>query len=162
VQESQNSLPLYFILLIPAFFVTIWCLSCWAIARVSGWSLLSKRFTAISEPYGDTKSAGPYFYTVYTRFLCHYSSVIRLVAAQDGLYLSVSFLFRFAHPRLCVPWREIELSQTKLFWRRYIVLTLGAEERIPLRVPERMARKLGLLEGTPQQDRKLLSPFQQK
>ncbi|MGA3160229.1 MAG: hypothetical protein ABSC77_03355 [Terracidiphilus sp.] len=102
-----------------------------------------------SEPCGETKSAGPYFYTVYMRFWGHYSGIIRMTAASDALYLSVFFPFRIGHPPLCIPWKEITLSRTKRFWFRYVVLTLGDQEKIPMRIPERMARKLGILERIP-------------
>jgi hypothetical protein len=119
------------------------------ISLFSGWSMLSRRFREQSEPYGETKSAGPYFYTVYMRFWGHYSGIICMTAAEDALYLSVLFLFRIGHPPLCIPWKEIQISSTKCFWRTYIVLTLGEQERIPMRISERMARKLGILERIP-------------
>jgi len=83
------------------------------------------------------------------RFRVNYSSVIRLIAADDALYLSVLFLFRVGHPPLCIPWKEIQFGRTKFFWWRYVVLILGEQERIPMRISERMARKLGILERMP-------------
>jgi hypothetical protein len=69
-----------------------------------------------------------------------------MTAAEDALYLSVSFMFRIGHPPLCIPWSEITVSRTKRFWRSYVVLTLGNQEGIPFRISERIARKLGILE----------------
>jgi hypothetical protein len=83
------------------------------------------------------------------RFRGNYSSVIHLIAAEDALYLSVLFLFRVGHPPLCIPWKEIQFGRTKFFFRRYIVLTLGEQERIPMRISERMARNLGILNRIP-------------
>ncbi len=34
----------------------------------SGWFALGRRFKRQSDPYGETKSAGPLFYTVYMRW----------------------------------------------------------------------------------------------
>ena len=76
------------------FFAILWCIVCYFASFVSGWYSLSKRFRAQSEPYGEMKTAGPFFYTVYMRFWGHYSSIIRMMAAADALYLSVLFLFR--------------------------------------------------------------------
>ena len=129
------------------FFVAFWSLISFLISFTSGWFTLSKRFRKQSEPYGDIKNAGPFFYTVYMRFWCHYSSVIRMTAANDALYLSVPFPFRLGHPPLCIPWKEIQFGRTKLLWRRYVVLTLGEQERIPMRISERMAAKLGFLDS---------------
>jgi len=128
------------------FFIALWCAVSFLASFIGGWYSLSKRFKRQSEPYGETKSAGPFFYTVYMRFLGHYSSVIRLTAASDALYGSVLFLFRIAHPPLRIPWDQIRFSRTRFFFRTYCVLTLGNEEKIPLRIPMRMARNLGILE----------------
>jgi hypothetical protein len=70
-------------------------------------------------------------------------------AAEDGLYLSVIFFLRIGHPPLRIPWNEIQFSRTKYFWRRYVVLTLGDEEKIPMRISQRMAAKLGILDRVP-------------
>jgi len=127
----------------------MWCLVCLAISLLSGWSSLSRRFKQEAEPYGETHSVGPFFYTVYTRFWSHYGSVIRMTAAEDALYLSALFLFRIGHPPLRIPWNEIKLSRTRRLWLRYVVLTLGNQERIPVRISERMARNLGILDRIP-------------
>lgn len=95
------------------------------------------------------KPPGRFFYTVYMRFRGHYGGVIRMTAADDALYLSVLFLFRIGHPPLRLPWSEIKLGRTTFLWRRYVVLTLGNQEHIPLRISERMARNLGILDRVP-------------
>lgn len=123
----------------------IWCISSYVVSLFSGWHALATRFRAQSEPAGPMETAGPFFYTIYLRSWTHYNSVVRVTAAQDALYLSVLVLFRFAHPPLRIPWEEITFSRARRFWRDYVVLTLGREERVPLRISERMARKLGLL-----------------
>ena len=145
MQDSLNHLlatPVGF----AVFFIALWCSICYLISFMSGWLTLARRFRSESDPFGDTRNAGPYFYTVYLRYWTHYSSVIRLTAAEDALYLSVLLIFRIGHPPLRIPWKEITFSRTRRFWFRYVVLTLGEQERIPVRIPERMARKLGILE----------------
>jgi hypothetical protein len=116
---------------------------------MSGWFTLSRRFRKQIEPCGETRTAGPFFYSVCIRFWLSYNQVIRITASEDALYLSVLFPFRIGHPPLCIPWKEIQLGRTKFLWRRYVVLTLGNQERIPMRISERMARKLGILERIP-------------
>jgi len=74
-----------------------------------------------------------------------------MTAAEEGLYLSVLLLFRVGHPPLCIPWKEIQISRTKHFWSRFVVLMLGNSERIPMRISERMARNLGILNRLPNQ-----------
>jgi hypothetical protein len=134
---------------IPVFFVALWCAVCFLISFITGWFALTRRFRRQSAPYGEIRTAGPFFYTVYMRFWGHYSSVIRLSAASDGIYASVLFPFRIGHPPLRIPWDEIKLGRTKWFLRTYIVLTLGNEEMIPMRISQRMARNLGILDRVP-------------
>ncbi len=131
------------------FFVALWCASCFLISFFTGWFTLARRFKKQSEPYGEIKTAGPFFYTVYMRFWSHYYSVIRLTAAGDALYASVLLPFRIGHPPLRIPWNEIKFGRTSHFWITYIELTLGSEERIPMRISRRMARNLGILDHVP-------------
>jgi hypothetical protein len=128
------------------FFIAVWYLTLSLISIMSGWHTLSKRFKKQSEPYGEIKSAGPFFYSVYMRFWDHYSSVIRMTAASDALYISVMFPFRIGHSPLRVPWDEIRIRRTKFLWWRLVLLTLGNQEQIPMRISERMARNLCILD----------------
>ena len=143
---TDNSLPLWTLPFFPLFFAAVWSLASIVISWGAGWRSLAKQFKTTEKPYGDVRSAGPWFYSVYFRFWAHYSSVIRMESTHNALYLSVFFLFRIGHPPLRIPWEEIQFSRTKWFWRRYIVLTLGHEEQIPMRISVRMARNLGILD----------------
>jgi hypothetical protein len=143
--SSYLATPLGFVV----FFVALWCSICFIASFISGWHTLSGRFTKQSEPHGETRTAGPFLYTVYTRFWSHYGGVIRMTAASDALYLSVLFLFRLAHPPLRIPWDEIQITKTRFLWRRLIQHTLGSQEKIPMRISERMARNLGILDRVP-------------
>lgn len=128
------------------FFVAVWYVTLTAIGLMSGWRALSKRFKQETAPYGEIKTVGPFFYSIYMRFWSHYSSVVRLTAASDGLYAAVLFPFRIGHPPLRIPWNEIQLGRAKWFFRTYIVLTLGNEEKIPMRISQRMAGNLGIID----------------
>jgi hypothetical protein len=144
--ESYLATPLGFAILFAAF----WCAICYLISFLAGWLALTRRFKKQSEPYGEIRSAGAFFYTVYMRFWSKYSSVIRLTAASDALYASVSPIFRLGHPPLRIPWDEIRFARTKFFFRTYLMLTLGNEEKIPMRISLRMARNLGILDRCPE------------
>lgn len=146
MQPTPNQLPPHFLLIVPILIVGIFCFISYLSSVLIGWHKLSKRFLTQTEPYGETRSAGHFPYTVYTRFWSHYSSIIRMTAADDALYLSVFFLLRIGHPPLRIPWTEIRIARTSCLWRQLILLTLGEQERIPMRISERMARKLGILD----------------
>ncbi|MFZ1941210.1 MAG: hypothetical protein WBA18_22845 [Terracidiphilus sp.] len=130
-------------------FVALWCAICYLISFLTGWRALVQRFTKSSEPLGETHTAGPFFYTVYMRFWSHYSSVIRITSASDALYLSVLFPFRIGHPPLRIPWDEIKLNRARRYFIAKIELTLGNQEKIPMRISPRMARNLGILDRVP-------------
>lgn len=150
MQANTSSLPPSLLLILFLVLGAAWMsLIFFLIGVSSGWHKLSKRFLAQSEPYGQAVTVGPFFYGVQMRFRTNYSNVIRLTAAEDALYLSILFLFRTGHPPLCIPWNEIQFGRAKFLWLRYVVLTLGGQERIPMRISERMARKLGILERLP-------------
>jgi hypothetical protein len=146
LQAGSSSFSPYLLVPFLAFGLAFMGLISSLIGLLSGWHLLSKRFRAEAEPYGEIRSAGPFFYYVQMRYRVNYGSLIRIIAANDAIYLSALFPFRVGHPPLCIPWKEIQLSRTRSFWRRYVVLMLGVQERIPMRISERMARKLGVLE----------------
>lgn len=138
-------LPLIVVISVVAF----WCAILYVISLISGWHALARRFRAQAEPYGDCKSAGPFFYTIYMRYWGHYSGVIRLTAATDALYASILLPFRIGHPPLCVPWNEIRFGRAQRFMFSYVELRLGNEENIPMRISVRMARNLGILDRYP-------------
>ncbi len=145
INLSQWPAP-YLALLFAALLVCVISLIYKMIGTLSGWHTLAGRFTAHSGPTGEVRTAGPLFCTVYFRYWSRYGGIVRVTAAQDALYLSVSFLLRFTHPTLRIPWDEIRFGKTKFLWRPYVVLTLGGAERIPMRISERMARNLGILD----------------
>jgi hypothetical protein len=146
MNADQSALSAYAVFLFPFLVIALWILVTSVVGIMSGWHALARRFRTDSKTYGETRTAGPFFYSVYMRFWGHYSSVIRMTAAQDALYLSVLFLFRAGHPPLRFPWSEIRFGETTSFWKTYIELTLGNEEQIPMRISRRMARKLGIPE----------------
>jgi hypothetical protein len=154
LQAGSSGLSSDFQHYIPVIVAAFWVLLSYALSFVGGWFALSRRFRAQSEPYGEVKVAGSFFNVlegVGMRFGVSYSNFVRLAAAEDALYLSVFFLLRLGHPPLCIPWKEIQIGRTKFLWRWYVELTLGEQERIPLRISERMASKLGILERVPSQ-----------
>jgi hypothetical protein len=149
MHAELNQLPPFIVVIMPIVSFAVFYFVSFLSSVLSGWHTLSKRFRAESEPYGVTRSAGPFPYTVYTRYWSHYSFIVRMTAAEDALYLSVLFFLRIGHPPLRIPWNEIQLSKTTYFRQPLILLTLGEQERIPMRISERMAGKLGILECIP-------------
>ena len=146
MQASTSGDSLAVFLITTLILIACWCTIPFLISLASGWFSLSRRFKRQSEPYGETKTAGPLFYTIYMRGWIHYHGGVRLTAASDALYASVLFLLRVGHPPLRIPWSEIQFGRAKFFFRTYVVLNLGNHEKIPMRISNRMAAKLGILD----------------
>ena len=138
--------PVALLPLVLAGFVVFWCIVVALVSWLTGWAILARRFRAQSEPNGDVRTAGPWLLTIYMRFWTHYGGIVKMTAASDALYLRIMFLFRPGHPPLRIPWSEIGFSRTRYLLCPFVALTLGNEEKIPLRISERAARKLGLNE----------------
>jgi len=150
MQASVLDNPLVSHLGIALFCILGWCTVSFQISLLTGWFELARRVMKQAEPYGEIRGAGPFFYSVYMLAWSHYSSVVRLTAASDALYASVLFPFRIGHLPLRIPWEEIRFGRMKFFFRTFIVLTLGNQEMIPMRISLRMARNLGILDRCPQ------------
>jgi len=76
------------------------------------------------------------------RWLANYNNLLTIGASQQGLYLASMFLFRFMHPPLLVPWSEIKVQRRKGWVFEYVILTMGHELAIPLRIRQTLAAKL--------------------
>ena len=138
---SSTNLPIYFFCL---WILMVIGLGPVLISILSGWFALSKRFRATAEPSGATRSVVPIFHVQMRHQGC---SSMRMTTAEDGLYLSMTFISRLAHPPLAIPWNEIQIRPGRFLWIRQFVLTLGNKELIPLRISERIAYELGIIDG---------------
>jgi len=76
------------------------------------------------------------------RWLTNYNHVLTLGASCEGLYLASMCLFRFMHPPLLIPWREIKVRKSKGWFFEYVTFSMGQELAIPLRVRAKLAGRL--------------------
>jgi hypothetical protein len=110
-----------------------------------GWSILAREFQCSAKPTGETRKSGYWTGAMYLRNgWSDYRKSLILVAAEDGLYLSMRFSFALFHPPLRIPWNEIEASMTSGIFNDYVELLLGRQTRIPLRIRPSVAGDLGL------------------
>ena len=119
------------------------------ISRASGWALLARRFTAV-EPFAG-ESWG--WQSARFRGWCSYNNCLTVGANQEGLYLSVMTImlpFRFFHPALMVPWREIEVETGKMFFGLYDMaqFRIGTEERVTVRIYGKLVKRVRQAAGT--------------
>jgi hypothetical protein len=114
---------------------------CWAvvlcgsmllISRISGWSLLARRFRA-SDPWnGESWS----WQSARFRGWCGYNNCLRVGANQQSLSLAVNKPFGMFHSPLLIPWHEIEVEMGKAFFGMFDMaqFRIGTDERVTVRI----------------------------
>ena len=130
--------PSLFAAIVPIYFLTLWLLIGAIVSVVGGWRSLSKLYrTQVS--FGGAKWG---LQSGQMRWRTNYNHVLTLGASGEGLYLAVSFVFRFMHPALLIPWREIKVRRSQGWFFEYVTFTLGQELTIPLRIRAKLAERL--------------------
>ena len=101
--------------------VGFWCLVVKLISLIGGWNRLAQRFKTEARPEGRSFSRQS-----MRLGIANYSGGLNVVVSPEGLYLSLSFIFRVGHPPLLIPWTEIydPREETFLFWR-HTKITVG-------------------------------------
>ena len=107
----------HFIALIPA----MWCFLSWLLSRISGWSLLARRYRAPSDVVGES---------AYLRSgrigSINYHSCLSFRVNDDGLRIGVAFPLRLAHPPLFIPWDQMHhVAEDPKLYSRKVKLSIG-------------------------------------
>ena len=113
--------------LLPLFAVALWLLVAALIALVGGWGSLASAYGA-PEGFELDRAARFRFRSIQLRrgmlLPANYSSIITVGLTEAGLYLVPLMLFRFRHPPLLIPWREITDCQGGSFlWLHWVDMT---------------------------------------
>lgn len=132
-----------FVFAILTFIVASW-ISITYISHVSGWASLVEPYRS-TDPFSGSQWK---FESAQMRYLTRYNHCLIVGADPRGLYLSVMWPLRIAHPPLFIPWREISRSAKKILWIEYIELRLGLESPVPFRIRSGLAQKLKTASGT--------------
>jgi hypothetical protein len=120
----------YFVVVFAAYFLVIGVAACLLIARFGGWSALAARYrTERLFPAHQRR-----FQSGRMRTSISYNNILTVASDQQGIILGLPFFLRLAHPRLFIPWAEIEIEEpTQWFFLSVQTLLLGPE-RVPLRL----------------------------
>jgi hypothetical protein len=145
VLENLNDIPHIHLVATLAICFVCWVLGSIVLSYVSGWHSLVERFRKDEEPESDTMDAGAFSYFIRMRSLGLYPGLLRLSSAKDALFISATIFCRPGHPPLRIPWNEIRLGEGGGLWGWHMMLTLGNEERVRMRISSRAARDLGLM-----------------
>ena len=132
-----------FALIVPVAWVLAYFAISFVLSRLSGWSLLARRFRA-PEPWNGESWK---WQSARFRGWCNFNNCLVLGAGNEALYLSITPLVRLFtpfNPPLLIPWSEIEVETGKLFfgWYDTAILRLGGQERVGVRVYGKLVNRL--------------------
>jgi hypothetical protein len=105
---------------LPAF-VVFWLAICGALSLVAGWHALAQRFASRDAIEGERfrfRSGG----MGWRSFPVAYGNCFFATVGLNAFSLSVLFPFRFLHPRLVIPWTEVERCEATRIWIKKCVV----------------------------------------
>jgi hypothetical protein len=139
-QHWVNAHPADFSVVILVFWVAMFCAIPFLISRLSGWSLLARRFRAAEPFYGESWS----WQSARFRGWCNYNNCLKVGANPESFYLSIMQPFRLFQPALLIPWREIEVETGKMFFGYYETaqFRIGTDERVTVRIYGKLVARL--------------------
>ena len=76
-----------------------------------------------------------------------YENCVTLKITDQGLHLSLIFIFRIGHPPLLVPWEEIHVEKYKGWLTEYAKLTLRQVPQTPIYFSKSLALEINEQRG---------------
>lgn len=138
LQRLIDQHPSVFAVIFPIYFLAVWFMVGAVLSFIGGWFSLAKVYrTQVAFNGAKWRMCSGQM-----RWLVNYNNVLTIGVSQQGLYFASMFLFRFMHPPLLVPWSEIKVRRSKGWVFEYVILTMGRELAIPLRIRGNLAAKL--------------------
>jgi hypothetical protein len=119
--------PALFLVVFPVF----WCFVVGLLGFVGGWARLGDRYGTRLPPHGKTLR-----WQSGSLGLVSYRNVINIASAPEGLFLSVAWPFRIAHPPLFIPWSDVhDAFEERGLWWRQVRFSIGSPSRARMRLP---------------------------
>lgn len=136
-------------------FVLFWCVLLVAISFLSGWRQLEKVYGAGSPLSGACFR----FQSAQMRFRCNYGGCLTMTVNAEGLGLSVAAPFRPGHAPLFIPWNETSIKrETGVFKIVTAVFTFDRAPNVPIRVSEKLVKKIALAAAQQRADQAQAEP----
>ena len=114
---------------LPAF-VVVWLSVCGTLSIVSGWYYLAERYKS-GEPIDGERFRFRSGAIGWNAFPVNYGGCLFATVGAKGFALSILFPFRFLHPRLMIPWSDVERCEPTKYWfkKRVAVHVTGFDRR---------------------------------
>jgi hypothetical protein len=118
--------------------ICLWLAVSFTISLIGGWFELGRVYRASGPFHGERWR----FQDAQFRLIGSYRNVLSVGANAEGLYLSVFFPFRFCHPPLFIPWRDISAKPVRYFWYRMYRFEFRQAPSVHLRLKEKLVKKI--------------------
>lgn len=139
VTNEDAVFPLWF----PPAFVALWILVMIILSRLGGWHELAKSYRAHDSRSGERFR----FQSASLRWGTNYNGCLTLDVNMYGMYLSVFFPFRIAHPTLFIPWEDVIVKRLRGKWFPTVELSFVRDPTIPFMISRKLAAKLSQASG---------------
>ena len=130
MQSDSYLIPLIiggFCLVFPLFWIAI----VYLISVMSGWQALASKYATQAEPPSQLKTMAGGMVG-----LSRYNGTLNVGLSDQGVYLSVIFLFKPGHKPLLIPWSEIsEVKQIDYFFQKMYKIKVGQPKVATLTLP---------------------------
>jgi hypothetical protein len=129
-------------------FVVLYVIGLWlgvnfVISVVSGWAELARVYRFRGKFLGESWS----FQSGQMRLLMGIGNALRVGADQQGLYLSLLFVFRPDKPPLYVPWHDIATREGRFLFWNYIEFRFRQAPNAYLKISKDLGQKVAVASG---------------
>ncbi len=109
MQSTSEIFFIFFIVILcGALFIAIWLSMLFLVSRFGGWGKLYKAYK-FPERIGN-----PFLVKSFQSIqlgISNYNGIMTLSYYPEGLGMEVMILFRFQHPKILIPWKDIKLKE---------------------------------------------------
>lgn len=110
---NQSFLVLFLIAITVVASVAIWMGVVWLFSRLGKWQKLASVY-AVQNLQTIPEDAEKRMINFLTMGFTQYKGVVRIFATSQGIFLRPIFIFKYRHPLLFIPWRDIEEQEKRM------------------------------------------------
>jgi hypothetical protein len=135
--ETSPELPFVYFLFI---FIGLWVSISYFVSLAGGWWTLSKTYRFRGKFIGKKY----HMRSIGMRSMAGYGFCVNIGVNPDGLYFSLSPLYRLAHPPFFIPWSDIHsIEETKdMFILKFYKIRFRLNPDIPIFIGKRLGNKI--------------------
>lgn len=129
--------PIVYVVLGGLFFLLLWALVSFLVARGGGWTRLARAFPRPETPWTIQETL--YFRSLALGRTTRYALCVTVLIAQEGLVLKTNALFHLFHAPIFAPWGAIQEAAYRPGWRGGMSCVLAGAR---LHLPRDMGRRV--------------------